>query len=256
MNPFSDSPSASRERAGLLSLIVLAHIGALWAITSGAPKSSSQQATKVVSAFMVQAAPAAPAVVETPPPPTPQPPPPKPEPKPEPKPKPKPKPKLKPKPRIEPKPKPAITPPPEEPTPPPPPPEPVVAAAPSTAPVTAPVASMPTEVPARGEAPVTAAPPPAQPKTITSGVAYLRPPAPKYPLLSRRMGEEGKVVLRVLINERGRADRIDVHQSSGSARLDQAAREAVELSRFKPYIENGRAIAVFAIIPIAFNLEN
>lgn len=103
----------------------------------------------------------------------------------------------------------------------------------------------------------TPAPPaPVQPKTITSGVEYIRMPQPKYPRLSRRLGEEGKVVLRVLINERGMAERIDIHQSSGSSRLDRAGREAVQEARFKPYTENGRAMAVFAIIPIEFNLED
>lgn len=70
------------------------------------------------------------------------------------------------------------------------------------------------------------------------------------------MGEEGKVILRVLVNGRGRAERIDIQESSGSSRLDQAAREAVQQARFKPYIENGTPISVFAIVPIAFKLEN
>lgn len=69
------------------------------------------------------------------------------------------------------------------------------------------------------------------------------------------MQEEGKVVLRVLINELGRPDRIDVQQSSGSARLDRAAQEAVQRARFQPHIENGQAIAVFATVPIVFKLD-
>lgn len=244
MNSFFEKLDQGRGQSALLSFIVLLHVGAVWALISGANHTALSQPAKVVSAFMVQAAPAAPAVAETTPvapQPTPQPPTPKPVPKPKPKVEPKPKPV-----------KPAITVPQEEPATPPQP----VAAAPSSAPAPEAAAAPPTEGAATGQAPVTASPPPAQPKTITSGVEYITMPAPKYPPQSRRMGEEGKVVLRVLINERGRADRIDIHQSSGSPRLDQAAREAVQMARFKPYIENGSAIAVFAIIPIAFKLEN
>ena len=96
---------------------------------------------------------------------------------------------------------------------------------------------------------------PAQPKTISSGVEYLQPPHPEYPAASRRMGEEGKTVLRVLVNDKGRAERIEVQKSSGSPRLDEAARQAVQRALFKPYTEDGKPVAVFAIIPISFQLD-
>jgi protein TonB len=100
-------------------------------------------------------------------------------------------------------------------------------------------------------------PPPAQgtPKVITD-VAYLEPPAPKYPPESKRTGEQGLVVLRVLINELGRAARVDVERSSGFARLDAAARMAVERAVFKPYIENGVARTALATIPIDFTWKS
>jgi protein TonB len=100
-------------------------------------------------------------------------------------------------------------------------------------------------------------PPPAQgtPKVITD-VAYLEPPAPKYPPDSKRTGEQGLVVLRVLINELGRAARVDVERSSGFARLDAAARMAVERAVFKPYIENGVARTALATIPIDFTWKS
>ena len=246
MNASFENSGRSRERAILLSLIVLLHVGGLWALTAGSSSSSAHKPEKIVSAFMVQAAPAAPAVVESPPtPPQPVPEPPKPQPKPKPKPTPTPEPKPNPTPKPLPRPDPE------------PPSQPAVTA-PAEQPVTTPPpgATAAPAAPSTGEAPVTAAPAPAAPRTITSGVEYVNAPAPRYPSLSRRMGEEGKVVLRILIDDRGRAERIELHESSGSARLDQAAREAVQRARFKPYIENGRAIAVFAIVPIAFKLEN
>ena len=99
------------------------------------------------------------------------------------------------------------------------------------------------------------APPPAPvqaaPRHI-SDVAYLQAPEPRYPPESRRSGEEGLVVLRVLIDELGRAARIEVERSSGFARLDAAARLAVQRALFRPYVENGVARTALATIPIEF----
>ena len=85
-----------------------------------------------------------------------------------------------------------------------------------------------------------------------SEVAYVKAPSPKYPNESRRLGEEGMVVLRVVIDENGRANRIEIQRSSGHSRLDDAARAAVQSAIFRPYIENGVARAVLATIPIEF----
>jgi protein TonB len=104
-------------------------------------------------------------------------------------------------------------------------------------------------------APQVAAAVPAQPKTI-SGVEYIQAPQPDYPPVAKRMGEEGKAILRVLVNEKGRPERIELQQSSGSARLDEAARQAVLRAIFKPYVEDGRPLAVYAIVPIRFQLNS
>ncbi|MEP7246837.1 MAG: energy transducer TonB [Gammaproteobacteria bacterium] len=96
--------------------------------------------------------------------------------------------------------------------------------------------------------------PPAEaaPRTV-SDVAYLQPPSLKYPPESRRAGEEGLVVLRVLIDELGRASRIEIQRSSGYARLDAAARSAIERALFRPYVENGVPRMAFALVPVEFN---
>jgi protein TonB len=93
-----------------------------------------------------------------------------------------------------------------------------------------------------------------QPKTISS-VEYLQPPQPEYPSMSRRMGEQGKVMLRILVNEKGRAERIDIQHSSGFARLDEAARAAAARALFKPYIEDGKAMPIYVVVPIGFQLD-
>lgn len=105
-------------------------------------------------------------------------------------------------------------------------------------------------------APAAPLPPPSQPKTVSTGVEYLHAPEPEYPPLARRMGEEGRVTLRVLVNENGRPTRVDVQKTSGSPRLDEAARQAVLRAMFKPHIEDGKATAVYAIVPITFHLDN
>ena len=106
-------------------------------------------------------------------------------------------------------------------------------------------------------APVIAAPAPVSigPRTITSGVEYLQAPQPVYPAMSRRMGEQGKVVLRVLVNEKGLAEQASVQTSSGSARLDEAGRQAALRALFKPHVEDGRAVPVYVIIPLSFQLS-
>lgn len=104
--------------------------------------------------------------------------------------------------------------------------------------------------PAAPSAPAT----PATPKLI-SGVSYINAPRPVYPAMDARMGNEGTVTLRVLINEKGRAEKVDVQKSSGSERMDEAARQAVMRALFKPYVEDGKPTPAFAIVPINFTLN-
>lgn len=85
---------------------------------------------------------------------------------------------------------------------------------------------------------------------------YLRNPKPVYPPMSRRLGEEGKVVLRVRVSAQGLALAVDVRQSSGYARLDEAARAAVERWRFVPAQQGGEAVEATVLVPLAFALDN
>ena len=63
---------------------------------------------------------------------------------------------------------------------------------------------------------------------------YLDNPAPLYPVISRRMMEEGTVLLRVFVEPNGRPSQIQVSTGSGSHRLDQTAQEAVWRWKFAP----------------------
>ena len=121
-------------------------------------------------------------------------------------------------------------------------------AVPSDKPVTPVVMAAPVAAPAAAAAPVTG------PKTLTSGVEYLQAPQPIYPPMAKRLGEQGKVILRILVNERGIPDQVLVQTSSGSARLDEAGRQAALRALFKPHVEDGRAVAVYVIVPLNFQL--
>jgi len=63
----------------------------------------------------------------------------------------------------------------------------------------------------------------------------------EYPCASRRFGEPGRVVLRVLVGPDGLAEMIELHEASAFARPDDAAIEAALRARYKPYPEDGVA---------------
>lgn len=117
------------------------------------------------------------------------------------------------------------------------------------------------------EAPAPQAPPPPPAATASAeaapavavipprfDAAYLDNPAPSYPPLSRRMGEQGKVLLRVLVNADGSAARVELRNSSGSPRLDQSALDTVKRWRFISAKQGTQAISAWVLIPILFTL--
>jgi protein TonB len=87
------------------------------------------------------------------------------------------------------------------------------------------------------------------------GVAYLNNPAPAYPTISRRLGEQGRVMLKVLVNAGGDPDSVVLDTSSGSDRLDQAAIDAVKKWRFVPAKRNGQALSAYVLVPVKFSLH-
>jgi protein TonB len=86
--------------------------------------------------------------------------------------------------------------------------------------------------------------------------AYLDNPAPAYPPLARRAGEQGRVVLRVRVTAQGTAEAVEVRGSSGSTRLDNAALETVKRWRFVPARQGDVAVAAWVLVPIVFTLEH
>ena len=189
-----------------------------------------------ITAQLISAAPpqlAAPAAIQS----TPVPPPPKPVP---------PKPISKPKPTAQPRVKAAPTPLPETAAP-----SPVAAAAPEEpAPPSPPVAAAPNaEAPAVGR--------PTMALNAPKDVAHLECNivTPDYPMLSKRRGESGRALVKFVVGLTGKIENIELKQSSGSSRLDEAALDAMRSSRCKPYKENGEAIRAATSQPFEFSLK-
>ena len=88
------------------------------------------------------------------------------------------------------------------------------------------------------------------------GVAYLNNPAPDYPSMSRRQGEEGRVLMKVLVSASGAAEDVQVEKSSGSDRLDNAAVIAVKRWRFIPAKKNNQPLSAYVLVPIKFSLDS
>jgi protein TonB len=109
-------------------------------------------------------------------------------------------------------------------------------------------------VPVQASAPVASDSDRHAPKLVST-VEYVREPAPRYPPQSRKLREQGLVMLRVLIDEKGNACSIEIESSSGYARLDHAAREAVARAAFRPYVEDGEPRRAVVLIPIEFYLN-
>jgi protein TonB len=87
---------------------------------------------------------------------------------------------------------------------------------------------------------------------VVESVEYVRAPAPVYPHESSRKRERGTVVLRVLVDASGRPAQIQIERSSGFARLDDAARDAVQKALFRPHEVDGHAQPAQVLIPIEF----
>ncbi|MBC7780633.1 MAG: energy transducer TonB [Proteobacteria bacterium] len=113
----------------------------------------------------------------------------------------------------------------------------------------------PQPVAAAPAAVATAPAPPLKVELPASDADYLQNPKVAYPLASKRLGEQGRVVVRVLIGADGAAHRAEVRQSSGFARLDEAALATVLKWRYVPGKRGGVAETMWFNVPINFVLE-
>ena len=221
----------SRRNLAIAGGVVLFHVAALWALQTGLLRRAVEVVVPVAVLSDIITPPAP--KVEPPPPAKVEPPPPAPQPTPRKPPAPAPAPKL--------AAAPALPPAPAAPTG-------VVEPQPAPPPIAAPVAEAP---------PAPPAPPPAPPKVElpSSSADYLQNPKPVYPPASKRLGEQGKVIVRVLIGVDGNAQDAEVKTSSGYERLDRAALETVRKWRYVPGKRAGVPEAMWFDVPIHFVLE-
>lgn len=155
-------------------------------------------------------------------------------------------------------------PPPKTKAPPPPPdfvPPPEISAPPSAGSTNA-IAAVTRSAPAP-EAPPAPPPPPPPPPPAAPHVPVVVAPVvtagscekPEYPAASRRAEEQGTVVLRFLVAESGQVVESKVESSSGSARLDEAARQALSRCKFKPGTTDGVPQRSWASLKYTWRLE-
>ncbi|MBK7015286.1 MAG: energy transducer TonB [Sulfuritalea sp.] len=134
-------------------------------------------------------------------------------------------------------------------------PDPTVLAAPADSPSPSPIAVPPAPTPVPAPAPV-AATPVAAPTPPRFDADYLDNPKPAYPAIARRMGEQGRVVLRVRVDAQGLPIDVQLHASSGSERLDASALQTVRRWKFVPARLGNEPVAASVLVPIAFTLKD
>ncbi|WP_018290780.1 TonB family protein [Verrucomicrobium sp. 3C] len=85
---------------------------------------------------------------------------------------------------------------------------------------------------------------------------YVRNPPPAYPEECRCRGEQGTVLVKVLVSPRGTAQSVALSRSSGFGPLDRAALDAVRRWRFRAATMGGMPVESYVMVPIRFVLEN
>ncbi len=85
---------------------------------------------------------------------------------------------------------------------------------------------------------------------------YFRNQPPEYPQLAKQMRQEGLVILRVEIDQKGIPVQVEVKQGSGFPLLDQAALKAVKRWRFQPEQIGDSPVKSVVAIPVRFRLED
>jgi protein TonB len=77
-----------------------------------------------------------------------------------------------------------------------------------------------------------------------------------YPSFSKRSGEQGEVVVKLIIDETGLVEEVAMLRSSAYPRLDRAATEIGKRYRFKPFLVNGSPARISTNLAIRFNLKS
>jgi protein TonB len=114
------------------------------------------------------------------------------------------------------------------------------------------------EVPVDEPAPnaISAETSPSPPVGETANMKVDRRVNPVYPAASRRAGEQGTGMFRVLVDQQGHPQDVQVLKSTGFPRLDEAAMEAIRKWVFSPAKQGGQAVQSWTRVQVAFQLQN
>jgi len=82
--------------------------------------------------------------------------------------------------------------------------------------------------------------------------AYLKNPQPSYPVFAKKRQQQGTVMLKVKVSTDGKAELVELAQSSGFPLLDEAAQKTVEKWRFVPAHRDHVIISAWVFVPVQF----
>ena len=85
---------------------------------------------------------------------------------------------------------------------------------------------------------------------------YRQNKQPPYPVMAKRRGYEGEILLKVLVNSKGMVSKIEIKHSSGHSSLDTAALTTVKNWLFTPATVGGRPVNMWVDVPIEFRLKS
>ncbi|MDB5800018.1 MAG: hypothetical protein JWL63_957 [Rhodocyclales bacterium] len=102
---------------------------------------------------------------------------------------------------------------------------------------------------------VVQAPAPPIDPNLKPSVDCTQSPQPSYPSASRTLGEEGTVMLRMQVDERGRPLRVEIEKSSSYPRLDRSARETISSSWVCPLRHGKQGFTGWLRVPVVFELS-
>ena len=104
-----------------------------------------------------------------------------------------------------------------------------------------------------GALPKAGAPSPGAMRTAYPRYQLNSPPA--YPGLARKRGQQGKVILQVLVNKQGLVNDLKIEVSSGYSMLDRAAEKAVKKWHFEPGRNGADTVSMWVRVPVTFKLK-
>lgn len=85
-------------------------------------------------------------------------------------------------------------------------------------------------------------------------IGSINNPHPPYPIIARKKGLEGKLILKVSVNNDGSVKSVSVGKSSGHKILDKVSKETIKKWTFIPAKKMGQAVEDKLTVPIRFVL--